>query len=166
MLELLNGENFCKYSDESITDYNEFTSIMKELGLDLNCFFVDDGIYVINRIWYIEGYVTVPLPIISKEMISMFRLGEVVEYRRELNKELEEERDFVSIFTLIEKCFRMSYFLDIYEELNNKEFLKLYEYVYSTCEYNFEYILNDDILLRLKEAKNLNDIKTRLKEGR
>ena len=164
MLKFLNEENFCEFADESVSDYDEFESMVKELGLDINCFFVDDGVYTINKAWYLEKFITIPMPVISKDVISMFRLDEVVKYRRERNRKLEEKRDFVRIFVLIEKCFRMPFFLDLYRELSDEEFIKLYEFVYSTCEYDFKELLTEDIITRLMKVRNVDDIKAKLRE--
>ena len=102
------------------------------------------------------------MPAASKKCIDMFRLKDIVPARRRIIKELKNKRDYVSIFTLIEKCFRMSYFLELYTKLKDDEFLELFEFVYSNCEYNFDWILKKDILQRIQKAKSIKNIKEKL----
>lgn len=162
MLEILNKDNFEDFSGDKNENYEDFKNYITESGLHINCFYVDKDNWFMNRIWYIEEYITIPMPIASKDCIDMFRLKDVVPARRRLIEELKNERDYVGIFTLIEKCYRMSYFLELYEELEDDEFLELFEFVYSSCEYNFDWLLKEDILQRIKEAQNLEKIKEKL----
>ena len=76
----------------------------------------------------------------------MFQVSNVLHHRKAYIDLLIEKHDYVSIFTLIEKCFRFSFFLNLYEDLNKEEFISVFSFIYSNGEYNFDYLLEDGVL--------------------
>lgn len=164
MIECLCKENFNSFwkGDNDFT-YDDFISYIESLDLNYECFYIDFANWVIPA-WYIDGFVTIPIHALSKEYIEMIRLKDIVLYRKKSIEAALKERRYGSIFVLIEKCFRMSYFLDIYESLTDEEFLDLFEFVYSSCEYNFDMLLTEEVLERLKKANKTNKIKEALLE--
>lgn len=162
MLEILNKDNFEDFSGDKNERYDDFKKYITESGLHINYFYVDKDSWFMNRVWYIDEYITIPMPVASSACIKMFKLKDMVFGRKRIIEKCKIQRDYVSIFALIEKCFRMSYFLELYEELEDDEFLELFEFVYSSCEYNFDWLLKEDILQRIKEAKSIEKIKKKL----
>lgn len=96
---------------------------------------------------------------ISKKFFEMFNFPNIIKSRREYLLDLRNERKYVNMFSLLEKCFRISYFLDLYKEINSEEFIDLFSYVYSSCEYNFDELLEEEVMEKLRKAKNTVKIK-------
>lgn len=157
-MESLNKKNFNKINDGSFKSYNEFCKYLEDNNLFLDFFYIDMD-NIINKVWYIEDFITYPLFNISKRFFDMLNLPEVIRLRREYLLELKNKRKYVSMFSLLEKCFRISYFLDLYKEINSEEFIDLFSYVYSSCEYNFDELLEEEVMEKLRKAKNTVKIK-------
>lgn len=157
-MENLNKKIFNEVTDGSFNSYKDFCNYLKYNNLQLEYFYIDIK-NIINKVWYIEGFVIYPMINISKVFFEMFDLPKVIEARRELLLDLRNKREYVSMFSLLEKCFRISYFLNLYKELNSEEFIELFTYVYSNCEYNFDKLLEEDVMDKLRESKDTVKIK-------
>ena len=121
---------------------------------------------IINRVWYIESYITIPMMIISKTFFDdIMRLPEVVSKRREYINELIEDGNYVHLLGLVDKPFRISYFLDIYDSLEGDKFIEAFSFVYSSSEYGFDSLLDDDVIELLIDYKDTNKIKDILKNN-
>ena len=162
-MELLNKETFERVNQD-FASFEEFEDYINQLELSKHCFYTDLREYNFNPVWYLEDYVTIPMSCLSKQYMDMFEIGQAIRLRKEKTEELLDKRDYVSLLGFVEKCFRMSYLLDLEYELNDSEFMEAFEFVYSTCEYSFEYITQGEIFDRLKSCVNTDKIKLILKK--
>ena len=158
-MEKLNRDNFVP-TDE-YEDYEKFRNYITKIGLDINCFYINED-SLLNSAWYIEDYVTIPLHTLSEEYLEFIKIKEMIQKRKELIEVRKKNKNYTGLFTLIEKPFRMAYFLNIYDELEATEFLELFELVWSSCEYNFNLLSNEDILQRIEEIRSIKNIKDKL----
>lgn len=162
MIERLNQNNFKSVSVVKNESFEDFKQYITDKGLNINCFYINPEECYINRTWYIEDYITIPIFMLSKEYIDMMRLVEMVDFRRRTMKKLIMKQDYIGIFAFIENSFKISYFLDLYTELEDSKFLELFKFVYSSCEYDFHWILKTDIVKRIEETRNIENIKEEL----
>lgn len=158
-MEKLNRDNFVP-TDE-YEDYEEFRNYIAKIGLDINCFYINED-SLLNLAWYIEEYVTIPLHTLSVEHLKFIKIKETIQRRKELIESRKKNKNYTGLFTLIEKPFRIAYFLNICDELEATEFLELFEFVWSSCEYNFDLLSNEYILQRIEEIRSIKNIKDRL----
>lgn len=159
----INEEVFKEITDGSFGSYNDFLSYLKENNLNIDNFYADTN-NMINRVWYIEEFITYPMVSISKKFFEMFDIPNLIKHRRKCIENLLEKKNFNAIFTMVEKPFRISYFLDLYDYLTDEEFINVFSFVYSTCEYGFIDLLNDDVIERLKECKDTENLINNIKD--
>lgn len=158
-MEKLNRNNFIPTDEHQ--NYEQFKKYITKIGLDINCFYINED-SLLNSAWYIEDYVTIPLHTLSEEYLEFIKIKETIQKRKELIEVRKKNKNYTGLFILIEKPFRMAYFLNIYDELEATEFLELFELVWSSCEYNFNLLSNEDILQRIEEIRSIKNIKDRL----
>ncbi|MCI9070216.1 hypothetical protein [Clostridium sp.] len=156
-MERLNRKNFFSPNE----DYEEFEKYINKIGLDIDCFYIT-GDSLINQAWYIEGYNTIPIHILSIEYLEFSKIKEMVQKRKELIEAMKNKKNYTRLFALLDKPFRIMYFLELYEHLEDHEFLKLFEFVWSTCEYNFNLLIRKDMIQRLESLKDIEKIKNNL----
>ena len=152
MLHSMTIESFNKYNDGSFKSYEDFCKYAEENDLFTDCFFVDEG-NIINRIWYIENFITYPMHNVSKQFMNMFNFCEMIHQRRNYVEKLKKDNNYEGLFSIVDKCFRISYFVELYPYIPNEQFVDVFTLVYSLCEYNFDMLLTDDVLNKLRKLK-------------
>lgn len=152
MSHCLTIDNFNQYSDSSFESYEDFCKYTEENDLFIECFFIDES-NIINRIWYIENFITYPMYNISKEFMDMFNFCEIIHQRRNYIEQLKKDNNYKGLFSILDKCFRISYFIELYPYIPEEQFVDVFTLVYSFCEYNFDMLLTDNVLNKLRKLK-------------
>lgn len=158
-MEKLDRNNFIPTDEHQ--NYEQFKKYITKIGLDINYFYVNED-SLLNLACYIEEYVTIPLHTLSEEYLEFIKIKETIQRRKELIEVMKKNKNYTGLFTLIEKPFRIAYFLNICDELESTEFLELFEFIWSSCEYNFDLLSDEDILQRIEEIRSIKNIKDRL----
>ena len=131
--------------DEKI---NEF---LTKKGLNIYNFYGSkSGKYVFNPYYYYDSERAIYIEIYDfDEMFNMMEIEKRIKYMEEKMNTLLKEKQYVDIFSLMEKGLRLNYLNIWYFDIPEDQRLEVFDLAYSSSEYNFD--IDEDILDDIKK---------------
>lgn len=158
----LTEENF-NAEESKYESYKHFKQTLENINLNPKYFFKDED-NLINRYWYIESFITIPFIDISEGMLKFYNLGEMVKMRREHIKGIQKRKDYAALFTLVDKPFRIDYFLYNINNIPKEQFIGIFKIVWSSIESSYSLLSNKEVLDKLKESETVT-VEALLEQG-
>ena len=128
----------------------EINELIKSYNLNYKNFYKTDS-EIIPYVYYDKNLaIYINLFDTSKQTFDLMRLPNMISYLEKTMKSYIENKDYYSLFVQMEKAIRIDY-LNLYsEQILDDQFLKVFEFVYSSSEYGFDKI-NESIFKRVKK---------------
>lgn len=133
--------------------------VIINFGLDINDFYKVEG--KIYPYCYSNRTVLVEIYEISEKYFKDFQIKKVIEQREKAHKECIENKNYGSLFVLIDKPFRFEWFEKLYYDIPEEQRYEIFNFIYTTSEYGFN-SLSKDLLRNIykhndKEKKLFSD---------
>ena len=139
----------------------EQEKILNKYGIDKNNIIETDNI--INPFIYkdMNGFLLINLFEINETYFNICNIKELIDKRKEYINKCIDEKDFNSIFYLIEKPYRMQVFIENFYIIPNKYKYNIFLEIYISSEYGFKELIESgfiDIILKYKPEKEYNGL--------
>ena len=139
----------------------EQEKILNKYGIDKNNIIETDNI--INPFIYkdMNGFLLINLFAINETYFNICNIKELIDKRKEYINKCIDEKDFNTIFCLIEKPYRMQVFIENFYIIPNKYKYNIFLEIYISSEYGFKELIESgfiDIILKYKPEKEYNGL--------
>ena len=148
------GKDFSKEEYQECIDY---------LGVDESFLFYDKSNALYSFIYW-KGPVYVQITAFNIKFLEMLRMKEMILQKEEQYKNMVEKKDYVHIFSRINKSIMFQYFLDVLNEIKENQLYDIFISMYTRAEYGFD-LIPIDILKKIFKSRFLSkEWKKRLNE--
>lgn len=134
----------------------EYEKTLKELGLDINKFYVVQG--RLHQFCYKNGTVLVEVYSMRKEALIHLRVKEIIEQREEVFNELIQEKKYSHLFALIDKPYRFEHYKKLYNDIPDKDKYDIFMDIYTGSEYGFDFYDIDFVKDILSYQQNRHNV--------